>query len=105
MLEIATLYLWAFDGDDPTDAKLQWAAARRLHDVVFGIIIRTFQGRWKQVSKRFINIDQERPFGAEIEAVIQVEAMIPDDLPLLDDGSGIAFNQQIAANGGTPVSC
>ena len=105
MGELVTLYLWAFDGSDPTDAKAQWAAARRLHDVVFGVLIRTFQGRFKQVSKQWLNVDRERAFGAEIEAVIMVEAMIPDDMPVLDDGSGITFNPTIAANGGTPVPC
>lgn len=80
MVEVATLYLWSYDATDPTDARLQWRAARRLHDVVIPLCIRAFRGRWKQMAKTWLRSDLERPFGAEMQVVFAVESMIPDDL-------------------------
>lgn len=95
LVELATLYLWAYDGTDPSDARLQWRAARRLHDVVVPIVIRAFRGRWKLVSNQWLRSDLERPFGAELQLVIAVEAMLPDDLvPQVAAGiiTGVAIN-------------
>src|SRR5262249_31903901 len=80
MIELATLYLWSVDLSSATDAHVQWRACRRLHDVVIPICIRGFRGRWKQLSKTWIKPETERPFGAEMQIVFAVEAMIPDDL-------------------------
>lgn len=80
MAELATILLWAYDATDPTSALLQWRAARRLHDVVIASCIRTYRGRWKQVGKQWVRPELERPFGAEMQIVFAVEAMVPDDL-------------------------
>lgn len=80
MSELGTLYLWAYDASAATDARVQWRAVRRLHDVVIATLQATHSGRWKQVSKRFLRPDLERPFGAEIELVFTVSAMVPGDL-------------------------
>jgi hypothetical protein len=87
--EIATLYLWARDATDASDLA-QWRAARRLHDVVFPIIHRNFKGRWKELSKAWLRPELERRFGAELQIVIAVEAMIPDSVIPQATGGTIA---------------
>jgi len=106
LIEIATLFMWGYDGTDPTSDLLQYRAARRLHDIVIPIVIRTFRGHWKQVSSTWMKPETEQRFGAELQVVIAVEAMIPDDVvPEAAGGTVTNVQPTIAANGGTPVAC
>jgi hypothetical protein len=104
MVELATIFLWSYD-PSASDQRTQWRACRRLHDVVIPICIRTFRGRWKQLSKTWLRTDLERSFGAEMQIVFAVEAMIPDDLvPQAPGGTVTTINQTITG-GGAPVPC
>ncbi len=88
LAEIGTLYLWAVDLSDSTDARKQWIATRRLFDVVIASLQRNFTGRWKILSNKWIRTDLERPFGAEIELVFAVEAYVPGDpIPVAPGGT------------------
>jgi len=98
MVELATLYLWAYDATAATDARKQWRACRRLHDVVLPICIRAFRGRWKQLSKSWIRSELERPFGAEMQVVFAVESMVPDDLVPYAAG-GVVTGIDLSING------
>lgn len=106
MIEVATIWMWAQDPNDSSELG-QWRAARRLHDVVVPIIIRTFRGRWKQLSKVWVRPELERRFGAEMQMVIALEAMIPDDVVPQAPG-GTATPEITIANqsaSGVPVPC
>lgn len=99
MVELATLFLWAVDLTDTSDMG-QWRAARRLHDLVLPILIRTFQGRWKQLSKEWMRPELERRFGAEMKVVISVEAMVPGDvIPEAPGGTVPATGVALSING------
>lgn len=103
--ELATLFLWAVDKSDTSDLA-QFRAARRLHDLVVPIVIRNFRGRWKLVSNQWLRSDLERAYGAEMQLVIAVEAMVPDDLvPEAPGGTVTTINGSISVNGGAPSAC
>lgn len=107
MVELATLNLWAYDPSDPSELA-QWRAARRLHDLVIPIVIRNFGGCWKQVSKQWLRPEVENPFGAELQVVIAVEALIPDDVrPEAPGGTVTTLHTTIASlsGSGTPNDC
>ncbi len=106
LVELATLFLWGFDGTDPTDARLQYIAARRLHDVVIPICIRTFRGRWKASGPEWLKPEAARPYGAEMKVLFAVEAMVPDDLvPEAPGGTVTSVRTSMSVNGGDAAPC
>jgi hypothetical protein len=103
LVELATLYLWAVDPTDRTELG-QYRAARRLHDLVVPIVIRSFRGRWKQLDATWVRPELEQRFGAELAIVIAVEAMIPDDVtPEVAGGTVTTVDGTIASLSGSGV--
>ena len=103
LFELATLWLWAWDSSDSSDLA-QWRAVRRLHDLVMPIILREYRGRWAQMSADYQRPELERRFGAELQIVIAVEAVVPDDVRPEAPGNTVQHvSGTMAVNGGPPV--
>jgi len=106
LVELVTIYLWAVDRDDRSELA-QYRAARRLHDLVVPIVIRTFRGRWKLVAAEWVRPELERRFGAELRLVVAVEALVPDDVTPEVAGGTVTPAGTIASlsGSGVPQTC
>lgn len=76
--ELFTVRVWAVDKASPNDERAQYEAARLLYDGVRRALSLCDPGGLRVRSQRWVRSNPERMFGAEIEMVCSVGAMIPD---------------------------
>lgn len=87
--EVFTVLVWAYDGAAPENEFKQYKAARLLYDDWRAALYRATHadepldaptvGRVSILDQRWVTEKNERRFGAEIQIVCVVEAMVPDE--------------------------
>ena len=78
LLEMATVYVWAFDGSAPNDEAVQYEACRLLHDAVVASIYRAAHGTYEISDAAWVVSRTERQFGYECTFTLALQGMIPD---------------------------
>jgi hypothetical protein len=74
--ELVSVHIFAFDPADAEDERLQYIATRDLFDAWLAAVRSAYQGRTKVLSVFWDNSKNTRRRGAEIIAVLAVEAAI-----------------------------
>ncbi len=103
--ELVTVYVWAYDATAPTNERSQYGAARRLFDAWYRAAYIAMRGHFRLVSTKWVTGKTERPFGAEIEAVIAIESEIPDTPWQTPPVTVAHTSNSIALIGGVEVCC
>lgn len=106
LAELFTVYVWAYDPSFPENELVQYKAARFLYDAWYRAAYHAARGTFAVSSAKWNIEKNERRFGAEIEAVCTIDAMIPDSpWPTPDDPVTAETSNRIALRGGDEVCC
>lgn len=106
VLELFTVYVWAYDPTAPENELKQYEAARFLYDAFRRAMYRAARGTIAVEKQGWQTKSKERRFGAEIRVLCSVQAMIPDEPWRVPSHSLSAeTTNSIALSSGDEVCC
>jgi len=79
LAELCTVYLHAYDDEEPEDELVQYTAVRTLHDVWFRAVHLAAVGTYKLSRPTWHGKPKERRRGATMRVLLSITAPIPDE--------------------------